>query len=367
MGNACPFDSDELVFETHRIFTPDECRQVREEAAALMRKGVSASFTLADTIREVHVYDLPQTMCWLHNGSFAHMTSLAAQCFSTAVADPSALFVYDALVIRYDASAGLTHTPIHRDNSLITCVISLSEKQEYVGGGTFMEPIGQSIAPEQGCALLHASQVRHAGHRVTSGERWVLVLFLSTVTMLQGEHGRRFLTKAQELFEELEKEEEEEQEDDEKEINKIVEAEAYQCLLHALQVTDDSHHEVWNSLGEYAHRHGKLKEALKKFRNAEALYPLDADLLDNMGVLYSDLGRPREAFNFFRRALVLDPYDVHARVSAAQLLEAKGRFHGIAALLADAPQDAMQDEELQRIAERHVQGGRSRPSRQRQL
>ena len=43
--------------------------------------------------------------------------------------------------------------------------------------------------------------MRHAGARITAGERWVLVLFLNSVEMRAAEHGRRFRARAQELFE----------------------------------------------------------------------------------------------------------------------------------------------------------------------
>ena len=53
-------------------------------------------------------------------------------------------------------------------------MVPLSERSEYEGGGTYVEPLGRAIALDQGCALLHPSCVRHAGHRITKGERWVL-------------------------------------------------------------------------------------------------------------------------------------------------------------------------------------------------
>ena len=48
-----------------------------------------------------------------------------------AVADARSLWVYRGLVINYDAHAGLTHQPIHRDGALISCVVPLSTRDEY--------------------------------------------------------------------------------------------------------------------------------------------------------------------------------------------------------------------------------------------
>ena len=116
--------------------------------------------------------------------------------------------------------------------------------------------------------MLHPASVRHSGHRISAGERWVLVLFLNTMRLHAGEHGRRFRARAQELFnkaqEEAEEEDddddEEEEEEEEGEEEKVKEEEAEEeeeeeaeneeadeelrCLLHALQATGEADHEV---------------------------------------------------------------------------------------------------------------------------
>ena len=75
-------------------------------------------------------------------------------------------------------------------------MVPLSARDEYEGGGTYVEPLGQAFALDQGCALLHPSAVRHAGHRITSGHRWVLVLFIIAEEMRYGEHVRHFKARA---------------------------------------------------------------------------------------------------------------------------------------------------------------------------
>ena len=120
------------------------------------------------------------------------------RCFPGAVDRAEHLWVYRGLVICYDADAGLTHQPVHRDGALISCVVPLSASSEYEGGGTYVEPLERAFALEQGCALLHPSAIRHAGHRITSGQRWVLVLFLNGLELSEGDHGRRFHARARE-------------------------------------------------------------------------------------------------------------------------------------------------------------------------
>ena len=147
MGSACPFETDELVVAAAApVFSPAECCAVVDEARSLIAEGARSRFTMTDTNRDVAVEDMPKTLAWLNNGAFARLTSLAAACYPGVVDDATDLWVYRALVINYDHSAQLTHQPIHRDHSLISCVVPLSERREYSGGGTFIEPLGRAIA-----------------------------------------------------------------------------------------------------------------------------------------------------------------------------------------------------------------------------
>lgn len=64
-----------------------------------------------------------------------------------------------------------------------------------------------------------------------------------------------------------------------------------------------------------------------------------------------ELGRRREAFRCYRRALEADAHDVNARYNGGELLLEEGRLHGLAALLEAAPAEAMRDGGLQQLAE----------------
>ena len=188
--------------------------------------------------------------------------------------------------------------------------------------------------------------------------RWVLVLFLNGVEMRYGEHGRRLRARAQALFAasqeeaaleegvadvlEAEMEEVSDWEDDEDE--------ELQCLLHALQVTDESDHELFYDLGARAHDMGDTEEALRMYARADALNSRDPLLLSNMGVAHLELGAPRAALRCYRRALAVDPYNVNARFNCGELLLETGRKRGLAALLADAPAEVMQQPEMRELA-----------------
>jgi len=59
-----------------------------------------------------------------------------------------------------------------------------------------MEDLQMALAPEQGHAVLQPAALRHAGHFIDSGERWVLVLFIIAEEMRYGEHVRHFKARA---------------------------------------------------------------------------------------------------------------------------------------------------------------------------
>ena len=50
--------------------------------------------------------------------------------------------------------------------------------------------------------MLQASALRHAGHYISSGERWVMVLFLMADELRFGEHVRQFQARASWLMQE---------------------------------------------------------------------------------------------------------------------------------------------------------------------
>jgi len=179
------------------------------------------------------------------------VAALAATCFGgEAIGPPTDLLIYRALVVQYDAAAGLTHQEVHRDGSLVTCVINLSERSEYTGGGTYLEALGTALTPQRGHALLQASALRHAGHFIDSGERWVLVLFIISALPTYGEHVRHLKARAQRLA------------DDEDAAGEV------RLLDLARAVCDDHDHELIYDQAVGAHERGELDHALELYELA---------------------------------------------------------------------------------------------------
>jgi len=134
---------------------------------------------------------------------FRTTSSSSSSSSSNHREDGTRLFVYDALVIRYNsteaaeaaaasgeavASAG---QPLHRDLGLVSVNIMLNSADDFEGGGTFFEnqllgPTAEHIKPLRpsgvGYCLAHSASERHAGAGTTTGVRDILVLFVSAAT-----------------------------------------------------------------------------------------------------------------------------------------------------------------------------------------
>ncbi len=85
---------------------------------------------------------------------------------------------YSSWVARYLPNEQAYLKP-HFDSSTCASIVSLNDK--YKGGGTWFERQKITIDREPGWCTIHPSQLthRHAGRRITEGERYILVTFIS--------------------------------------------------------------------------------------------------------------------------------------------------------------------------------------------
>jgi hypothetical protein len=124
----------------------------------------------------------------------------AFSCFP----DPSSLRLGEARLVRYDAQAGQVELGFHRDTLLLTANFALNDPfVDYTGGGTIVEEVSSRgpIRLPAGHVLLHPGDVRHAAAPITSGKRYVLVLFFLDASMPPHgrylmEEGDRFMNQA---------------------------------------------------------------------------------------------------------------------------------------------------------------------------
>jgi hypothetical protein len=187
-----PFGMEDLarVSETP-LLSPDECASIIEEAENIgkyfgWQHGASRYGTPAQTAGALMPLEELSTSYTLVN--FELLPRIFASICDTfeCLKDPSTLRLGGARIVRYDASAGQVELGFHRDGLLLTANIGLNDPNEFTGGGTTIEALlpNKSIRLSRGHALIHPGDVRHCGAPISSGKRYVLVLFIMDTTIV---------------------------------------------------------------------------------------------------------------------------------------------------------------------------------------
>jgi hypothetical protein len=223
-----------IVQSKEPILNTTTIQYIRQAAQELWQQGnLSSRFTYQSVSNyEVHVSDFDQQNSTRHvlahindalnNKIYPLLRQTLVPSFRDTkkpakALDGDVLYVYDALVIRYNATAAAATTttvttttknttiavtagqPLHRDYGLATVNIMLNDPTEYsYGGGTFFEnqlsiimtqdnradgttTVNQPLQPYGvGHGLLHLASERHAGAGITYGIRDILVLFITS-------------------------------------------------------------------------------------------------------------------------------------------------------------------------------------------
>eukprot|EP00944_MAST-04C_sp_MAST-4C-sp1_P011410 g11410.t1 len=94
---------------------------------------------------------------------------------------PRRIDMDDIFVVKYEAGKKGSQDFLmkHRDGSIVTFNILLSNTADFEGGGTALfEPYNTDIHLQQGDCLSHYGLLSHAGKKITKGSRYVLVVFM---------------------------------------------------------------------------------------------------------------------------------------------------------------------------------------------
>ncbi|KAL1865052.1 hypothetical protein Daus18300_007399 [Diaporthe australafricana] len=74
---------------------------------------------------------------------------------------------------------------LHSDGCLLSFSLLLNHHNAFEGGGTFFKGSGETFRVEQGGLLMHDAGLEHAGAKITTGQRIILVGFVETVDVLK--------------------------------------------------------------------------------------------------------------------------------------------------------------------------------------
>lgn len=190
-----PFGLDDLARVSRRpLFTPEECQILIDEADGISEdkntkewiEGGARYGTPSDRVGALMPLErMPKSFKLINEKLLPQIFGSVLKAYDCCANHPSDLRLGGARVVRYDAAANQVELGMHRDFLALTVNIALNDPAEFEGGGTVVEALSETpIRLQKGHALIHPGDVRHAGSSITSGTRYVLVLFLMSKTII---------------------------------------------------------------------------------------------------------------------------------------------------------------------------------------
>ena len=137
---------------------------------------------------------------------------LAESLFNTALSLHELFFVkYEVETTKESTMKCQQSLGMHRDISIVSFNIVLSDASDYEGGGTYFGTSGHVLRLGQGQLIVHSGKLLHAGRVISSGKRLLLVGFCRHARGLKRIHSRHresdlhYITELGRLVEEEEK------------------------------------------------------------------------------------------------------------------------------------------------------------------
>ena len=89
------------------------------------------------------------------------------------------LDIVDCFIVKYNAETQ-TSLEEHSDDSDLTVIIGLSDKNDFNGGGTEFQN-GLRLNYDQGDAIIFGSKYNHKGVNITDGTRMIITFFINVI------------------------------------------------------------------------------------------------------------------------------------------------------------------------------------------
>jgi tetratricopeptide (TPR) repeat protein len=189
---------DKKLFVTSPLplFTPQECQDCIDKAEAHFAQTNQGEWTQLPSgqynVAGFWIRDIPAVHQWFLQMLQSRLFPLLAQTFpefcDSSLQD---LVVDNAYVFKYTPETG-RRTDVHTDSGCLSFTISLNSKDDYEGGGTWFEGLqpdedhdttdsgsnskksSQVIEMDVGQCTVRPGGVRHCGHAVTQGTRYII-------------------------------------------------------------------------------------------------------------------------------------------------------------------------------------------------
>ena len=292
------------VTQGHPLFSAEEAARVIETAEA---EGVDKNEYKSGKYRlgGDWLVNLPQTRAWFNGRLENTFFPLLAHLFPEIISSPAALRAHSVSLLKYNASH--PRTDVHIDNGILALTVAMTPKDQYVGGGTFFEHMGSDdvLPMDAGFGTFRPGSVRHGGHPVTSGTRYILGGFLLLEDRV--EHVRRLKNRGTEF----------------RRANQLDKAAQHFEWALAINPKCTTCLKDW---AEILHRQKQFAAAEKKMRSAlDLLENKDSDALFTLGILLSEQGRDDESIEAYQQSVKLNADDAELCYNLGIKLGAQGK------------------------------------------
>lgn len=249
--------------------------------------------------------NLPKTREWFNLRLQSTFFPLLSHLFPEIVSSPSILRAHAVSLLKYNTSH--PRTDVHIDNGILAMTLAMTPRTDYVGGGTFFEHMGVDnvIQMDVGHGTFRPGSVRHGGHRVTGGTRYILGAFLLLEDKV--EHVRRMKNRGSAL----------------RRTGDLDNAAKHFEWALALNPKCTTCLKDW---AEILYAQKKFVEAEEKIRAAlELLENHDSDALFNLGLVLSEQGRDDESILAYTQSVELNAEDAELCFNLGVKLGRKGK------------------------------------------
>jgi tetratricopeptide (TPR) repeat protein len=249
--------------------------------------------------------NLPMTKEWFNIRLESTFFPLLAHLFPEVISSPSVLRAHSVSLLKYNASH--PRTDVHIDNGILALTLAMTPTNDYAGGGTYFEHMGLDnvLQMDVGHGTFRPGSVRHGGHRVTDGTRYILGAFLLLEDKV--EHVRRLKNRGSEL----------------RRLPDLDGAAKHFEWALAMNPMCTTCLKDW---AEILHKKKQFREAEEKIRYAlELLENKDSDALFTLGLLLSEQGRDDESIEAYQQSVALNAEDAELCYNLGIKLGAKGK------------------------------------------
>ena len=167
------------------LFTPEECQDCIDKAEAHFASTSNGAWSTLPSgqydVAGFWIRDVPQVHHWFLEMLQRRLFPLLVQTFPHFCDSVEDLVVDNAYVFKYTPETG-RRTDVHTDSGCLSFTISLNSNNDYQGGGTWFEGLQSSdnnnnnnvIEMNVGECTVRPGGVRHCGHAVTQGTRYII-------------------------------------------------------------------------------------------------------------------------------------------------------------------------------------------------